>query len=264
MDTLDLAWMAGYLDGEGSFVLNHNSIRLQLDNTYLPSLLFFRQKFGGSILLPKRQKGRPVYRWVLGGKKLEPILELLLPYLREKKPQAQILADWKDYSKKEREHFRQLLGTLKRPEYALMRDTTDLIVIHCTATQAKSDIDMATIDKWHRKRGFFSAGYHFLIKRDGTLETGRELSEAGAHAKGFNHKSVGVALAGGVDADLEPENNFNPEQFETLKALLDDLKSRWPDAMILGHRDLKGVTKACPSFDVQEWMESEYEGGAIG
>ena len=40
-----------------------------------------------------------------------------------------------------------------------MRKITD-IIIHCSATKEGVNISAATIDAWHRKRGFNSIGYH--------------------------------------------------------------------------------------------------------
>jgi N-acetylmuramoyl-L-alanine amidase len=119
------------------------------------------------------------------------------------------------------------------------------------------DIDAKEIDRWHRERGFLKIGYHFVIKRDGTKETGRDLMEAGAHVKGHNHKSIGLCLIGGVsEADVNvPDNNFTKEQWLTLKNLLNDLIEQFPGVVIKGHNEVS--SKACPSFDVQAWLLKE-------
>jgi N-acetyl-anhydromuramyl-L-alanine amidase AmpD len=134
------------------------------------------------------------------------------------------------------------------------RQTTDLIFVHCSATKPSMDTDIKDIDRWHRERGFLKVGYHFVIKRDGTLQKGRELMEAGAHVKSYNHRSIGLCLIGGVsETNIEVwENNFQPVQFSTLYNLLVDLKEKFPDAKIMGHNEVS--PKACPSFNVQEWL----------
>ncbi|HMQ62785.1 MAG TPA: hypothetical protein PKE06_19045, partial [Flavilitoribacter sp.] len=48
------------------------------------------------------------------------------------------------------------------------------------ATPAAMDIGAKEIDRWHRAKGWFTIGYHFAIRRDGSIEYGRELSEVGA------------------------------------------------------------------------------------
>ena len=70
------------------------------------------------------------------------------------------------------------------------RKDTDYIVIHCSATKPSMDhVDAKEIDRWHRQRGWRKIGYHWVIRRDGIVEEGRELGEVGAHARGFNWKT---------------------------------------------------------------------------
>ncbi len=135
-----------------------------------------------------------------------------------------------------------------------MRKHTDFIVIHCTATPLDMDIGAREIDRWHRARGFFRIGYHFVIRRDGTVEQGREVNTVGAHAKGINDRSVGIALVGGVAKDGKtPENNFTPEQWETLDQLVAEMESLYSKAQVIGHRDVDHK-RDCPSFDVRVWQ----------
>ena len=113
-------------------------------------------------------------------------------------------------------------------------------------------VNAAEIDRWHRRKGWLEIGYHFVITRDGKLEFGRNTDVQGAHVRGHNHDSVGICMVGGVDENNNPEDNFNPEQFETLKAVLDFLRKAYPDAEIKPH-NFFNPNKACPSFDVEEW-----------
>lgn len=131
------------------------------------------------------------------------------------------------------------------------------LVVHCSATRAALDIGKKEIDQWHRQQGWLEIGYHFVIRRNGNVETGRPVDRPGAHARGFNHLSLGICMVGGVAANgKDAENNFTPEQFASLTKLLHELKQKSPNAEVLGHRDLPNVHKACPSFDVREWWKS--------
>ena len=132
------------------------------------------------------------------------------------------------------------------------RQTTNMLVVHCSATPPKMDIGKKEIDTWHRQRGWLKIGYHYVITRDGTLEEGRDRDVVGAHAKGYNSKSLGICMVGGVNDDNEPENNFTEEQFTTLTGLLSSLMEIYPEADIIGHNTLD-ANKACPSFNVEEW-----------
>ena len=136
------------------------------------------------------------------------------------------------------------------------RSKTDFIVIHCSATSEKQNFGAADIDKWHRSKGWACIGYHYVIKRDGTLEVGRKESQVGAHVADWNSVSLGICLIGGIDADdpTKAEDNYTPEQWTSLIKLLKDLKTRYPKAKIQGHRDFPKVAKACPCFDVKTWL----------
>ena len=138
------------------------------------------------------------------------------------------------------------------------RSKTDFIAIHCSATSEKQNFGAADIDKWHRAKGWACIGYHYVIKRDGTIEQGRKESQIGAHVADWNATSLGICLIGGVDADdrNRAEDNFTPEQYASLKTLLKELKTRYPKAKIQGHRDFPKVAKACPCFDVATWLKA--------
>lgn len=137
---------------------------------------------------------------------------------------------------------------------ALLPGDVKFLVVHCSATPPKVDVGVKEIDRWHRDRGFLKIGYHFVIRRDGTVEPGRELDERGAHVEDHNHESIGICMVGGVDAKMRPANNFTVQQFAALTVLLRKLKdTAYPDAVVQGHRDFPGVAKACPSFDVKGW-----------
>ncbi len=119
---------------------------------------------------------------------------------------------------------------------------------------------MDDIDAWHKARGFLRGkldsaktnpalghiGYHFVIYTNGAIASGRGLDEVGAHAQGFNRRSVGICLVG-TDA-------FTPAQWASLTALLASLQKRYPGARVAGHRQLPEVHKDCPGFDVAAWQ----------
>jgi N-acetyl-anhydromuramyl-L-alanine amidase AmpD len=135
------------------------------------------------------------------------------------------------------------------------RSQTDFIVVHCAATKASMDIGVREIRQWHVQKGWLDVGYHFVIRRNGTVEDGRPHDVVGAHVEGFNSRSIGICLAGGIDAKGNPENNFTPEQFNSLKLMLIAQMRTYPHATVVGHNDLfKG--KACPSFKVSTWLQS--------
>ena len=124
------------------------------------------------------------------------------------------------------------------------------IIVHCSATPEDRDVSIDTIRKWHvEDNGWSDIGYHWVITLSGSIEKGRPESRSGAHAKGFNKNSIGVCYIGGVDKDMNPKDTRTEGQKEALRCLLEDLKDRYPNAEIIGHRDVS--SKACPSFDAK-------------
>ena len=148
----------------------------------------------------------------------------------------------------------------------------DHFIVHCTATRiSQKSIDAKWVDKVHKKRGWTGCGYHAVITREGVLQMyddgfpTRRVDQKGAHVggcgRGWNKRSFGVTLAGGLDNSNNPENNFTKKQFRTLTRLIRAfLKAHDnPDVVnILGHRDLIRLTqspaKACPCFDVGSFL----------
>jgi len=136
------------------------------------------------------------------------------------------------------------------------REQVEYLVIHCSATPPDMDIGRKEIDRWHRKKGWLMVGYHWIIRRNGDLEAGRDEGEPGAHAYGYNSRSIGICMVGGLDGEGSPQDNFTPEQWVTLLDLMTRLEAIYPLAHIVGHRDLPNVNKACPCFDVSKWVSA--------
>lgn len=134
------------------------------------------------------------------------------------------------------------------------RTETTLLIVHCAATPPSMNIGLREIRQWHKEKGWLDVGYHFIIRRDGTIEDGRDVGAIGAHCEGKNYTSVGVCLVGGVDASGKPQANFTPQQMQALKDVLAGLKVEYPEATVHGHREF--AAKACPSFDVQRWLNT--------
>lgn len=116
------------------------------------------------------------------------------------------------------------------------------IIVHCSdSPDDRVTVDAAEIDRWHRERGFAKIGYHYVIKRDGTLEAGRREAEIGAHVAGHNSDSIGICMVG--------RTVFEPAQYDTLSRNLSFLmlKYRLTASDIYGHKDFdKG--KTCPNI----------------
>jgi len=137
----------------------------------------------------------------------------------------------------------------------IKREKTDTIVIHCSATPPTMDIGVEKIREWHvDDNGWDDVGYHHIITRSGVLQKARPEEMQGSHARAVNGTSLGCCLIGGSNANGDWENNFQDEQFVTLKALILDLIKRYEIKKIIGHYQVDDK-KECPSFKVPEWLE---------
>lgn len=141
------------------------------------------------------------------------------------------------------------------------------IIVHCSATPEGKDYTVDDIRRWHKQRGYSDVGYHYIVYRNGQLVQGRDINVIGAHAAGHNAHSIGICYIGGMNAEnTQPEDTRTLRQKARLLSLLVDLRKLYPNARIVGHRDLSedkngdGIIepsewmKACPSFDAK----SEY------
>ena len=117
------------------------------------------------------------------------------------------------------------------------RAKTNVIVLHhaaahtCTAQQ---------IDNWHKGNGWSGIGYHFFIRKDGSIYRGRPEWAVGAHASGRNSDTIGVC----VEGNYEEEKTMPQAQKDAVKEVLRYLKGKYPKAELKGHRDV-GAT-GCP------------------
>lgn len=130
-----------------------------------------------------------------------------------------------------------------------------LIIIHCSGVRPRQQSSAKQIDRWHRQLGWNGIGYHYVIRRNGMVERGRPETVVGAHCRGHNLHSIGVCYEGGLDAGGKPCDTRTEAQKQSLLQLLKELRGRYPQAIILGHKQLCRI-KECPCFDAAR----EYEG----
>lgn len=144
-----------------------------------------------------------------------------------------------------------------------MRNVNEIIV-HCSATKADwmstspTSKKVAEIKKWHvQDNGWKDIGYHYLIDRDGTVASGRPVSQVGAHVSGRNTNTIGVCLLGGYGSnEKDPfSKHFTSAQEEALRNLIKDLRKAYPTITIVsGHNQY--AAKACPGFNVPSWYNT--------
>lgn len=119
------------------------------------------------------------------------------------------------------------------------------LILHCSDSPYIAHDDIRVIRKWHvEERGWSDVAYHTFVRMNGDIQLGRPINIQGAHAKGHNHDSIGICLAG--------RDEFSVDQLESLENLLINLLYCFNLKVedIYGHYELdKG--KTCPNIYMQ-------------
>ena len=145
------------------------------------------------------------------------------------------------------------------------------VILDCTVTPEGPEVLSREVRHWNSNpvskggRGRKQVGYTDLIHLDGKVERlvdNNEDAEVDSWeitngAKGYNSVSRHIVYAGGLAKDGKTAKDTRTAA--QLKAMTDYVRNfheRFPQIKIVGHRDLPGVNKACPSFDVAGWLKS--------
>ena len=135
------------------------------------------------------------------------------------------------------------------PGMFMSPDSVSYLIIHCSATREDRDYTPEQLKHDHLQRGFIDVGYHFYIRKDGSVTQHRRLNEVGAHCRPFNRCSIGICYEGGLDTNGKPKDTRTLKQRASLSGLLLDLHRQFPKAVIRGHNEMPGATpKECPNF----------------
>lgn len=150
---------------------------------------------------------------------------------------------------------------------ACSRPITEVIA-HWTASYTNQDWGSEKVHELHQQRGFSGIGYHYVIKRDGTLQRGRPLERRGAHSKAYGHNnySIGVSMAGGYNC---PSNTPSPNRYISADSLTTQSLAtfEWfmrcfydvfPGGQTYGHNDTSDLGKVDPGFDCQEYVRIKF------
>lgn len=131
------------------------------------------------------------------------------------------------------------------------------VFIHCSASDNPKHDDISVIKRWHQERGFADVGYHYFIKKDGTLQAGRPIENRPASQAPFNSGSISICLHG-----LE-KDKFTPEQFDTLVTLCNDINRAYDGKLTFrGHCEVN-KKKTCPVFDYKRVLNLDENGYII-
>lgn len=114
----------------------------------------------------------------------------------------------------------------------------EYIVIHHTASTAKETVEQ--IHNFHiNNNGWAGIGYHFYIRKDGTIYRGRPEKYVGAHCENYNSVSLGICLEGNFEIEKPTE-----KQIQSVTDLVKCLRKKYGNFKLVGHKDLNAT--ACP------------------
>ena len=131
-----------------------------------------------------------------------------------------------------------------------------LLVVHCSATRYDRDFPVDALRRCHLQRGFASIGYHFYITRDGEVHICRPVHQIGAHATGWNDKSIGICYEGGLDCKGHPKDTRTEWQKHSMRVLILTLLKDYPGCRICGHRDLSPDLNGNGEIEPEEWIKA--------
>lgn len=112
----------------------------------------------------------------------------------------------------------------------------------------------------HNAKNLGGIGYHFVVKRDGSLQLGRNINKIGAHVAGFNTGSIGIAFVAGFNCASGTKNpnkyisakSITDAQMKTYRTFMDAFYTVFPGGQAWGHADFpNNKGKVDPGFDVQ-------------
>lgn len=131
-----------------------------------------------------------------------------------------------------------------------------IIMLHCSATKETVDTTYETIEAGHKVRGFREIGYHYYIRKDGSVQQGREEHETGAHCVGYNSTAIGICYEGGLDENGKTKDTRTIAQKRAIPRLIAKIMERHPITRICGHRDVSPDTDGNGKVDSYEWLKA--------
>lgn len=117
-----------------------------------------------------------------------------------------------------------------------------MIVLHHADSQRCT---IQNIHEWHLNNGWAGCGYHYFVRKDGTLYKGRPENATGSHCIGVNNSSIGICCEGNFNIDTMQNNQIN-----SLCALIQDINKRYGIKQLYQHKELYNTDCAGKNFPI--------------
>ena len=128
------------------------------------------------------------------------------------------------------------------------RNETKYIILHHRAGNG----DVESIHAQHLSLGWTGIGYHFYVRKNGTVYRGRPLGVVGAHCQGHNSYSVGVCFEGNFEKEKMPE-----KQIRAGVMLVSYLRTLFPSAEMKRHGDMDSTLCPGKNFKFEEIVKGD-------
>lgn len=129
------------------------------------------------------------------------------------------------------------------------RTVTDTIVLHHASA---SVCDAITIDRWHKQNGWSGIGYHFVVRKNGTVEEGRPIDTTGAHCLNHNNHTIGICFEG----DFEKEDMHNKQKQAGIE-LIAYIKKKYGNIPVKKHKDFMATDCPGKNFPFDEIVNAK-------
>ena len=149
----------------------------------------------------------------------------------------------------------------------IKREITE-VVVHWTETPTNKNIGSEEINEQHLAADLKGIGYHYVIRRDGSLQRGRPANKEGEHSIFNNHnvRSLAIVFVGGINAPSETRNiqdflsvqSLTRSQFNTFDHFCRSFYDVFSGGQIVGHSDIDAITND-PGFDVRAYVKANFD-----
>lgn len=146
------------------------------------------------------------------------------------------------------------------------REITE-VVVHWTESHTDKNIGSEEINKYHLELDLNGIGYHYVIRRDGSLQRGRPVNIEGQHAPTNNHdlRSIAVVFVGGINVPSGTPNSENflsaqsltRSQINTFDHFCRAFYAVFPGGQIIGHNEID-EDEIDPGFEVTNYVENVF------
>lgn len=135
--------------------------------------------------------------------------------------------------------------------------TIKYIAVHCTAGLPNQSIESIKA-YWQNVLKWKNPGYHYIISEDGKVTQLHPENELSNGVKGYNSSTINVCYIGGLiikNGKYIYTDTRTNDQKKALLCLLKELKIKYPDAIIQGHRDFSPDINGNGKIDQFEWIK---------